>query len=159
MTSNLQIKFLADVPQHAATLAQWTIDAWGQYDPTLNLQAAIAGMQDKLNKDKIPLAFVAFIDNQPVGMVTLKDKIKPKGYEDRDLWLGSHWVIDEYRNQGVGAALLEHACAKAREFGYKKISVWDSNPENPGWYKQHGWKEFAKDTYQNHPIVFLEYDL
>lgn len=159
MAINLQIKCLADVPKYVPTLAQWTMDAWGGYDPTLSLQIATASVQDKLNKHKIPLAFVALVDNKPVGMVTLKDNIKPKGYEDRNLWLGSHWVVESYRKQGVGTALLEHACSKAKEFGYKKISVWDSNPENPKWYEQHGWKKFARDTYQNHPIVFLELDL
>ncbi len=159
MIDNMHIEYLADVPEHIPVLAQWTMDAWGQYDPSLTLQGAMASMQDKLNKDQIPIAFVALIGNKPVGMVTLKAKIKPKNYADRNLWLGSHWVIEAYRHQGIGTALLDHACSKARALGYQKISVWDSYPEGPDWYKSRGWTQFAIDHYQNHTITLLELDL
>lgn len=157
MSVNIQIKYLADVPQHVPVLAQWTYEAWGKYDPSLSLENATDSLKEKsLNRDKIPLTFVALSDNKPVGMVSLKPKIVVEGYSDRDLWLGSYWVIDEYRDQGIGTQLLEKVYAKAHDLGFKKISLFASDPKAPAWYAQHGWREFAKDTYQGHPVVLME---
>ncbi|HSX21008.1 MAG TPA: GNAT family N-acetyltransferase [Gammaproteobacteria bacterium] len=157
--ANVQIKYLAEVPQHVQTLAQWSYDAWSQYDPTLTLENSTASFKDKLNKDKLPLTFVAISDNQPVGMVSLKTKIKVGGHEDRDLWLGSYWVVDDYRDQGIGTQLLEKAYSKARELGHKKISLFASDPSAPEWYSKHGWKQFGTDTYQGHTVALMEYIL
>lgn len=159
MSAIVQIQYLADVPQHIPVLAQWTQEAWGKYDPTLNIKDTIASLNAKLNKDKVPLTFVAISDNKPVGMISLKPEIKVKGYNDHDLWLGSFWVIDEYRDQGIGTKLLEKVYAKARELGYTKISLFASDPKSPEWYGQRGWKQFATDTYQDHKVVLMEYKL
>ncbi len=159
MSSDTQIKYLADVPQYAPTLAQWTYDAWGKYDPTLTLENATSSLKQKLNKDKIPLAFVAISNDEPVGMVNLKSTIKPQGYEYRNLWLGSLWVAEGHRSQGVGTQLLEAAYKKAKELGFKKISVFESDPEMAIWYAENGWKQFATDEYQTHTIALLEHTL
>lgn len=159
MSANVKIQYLVDVPQHVDTLAQWTVDAWGKYDPTLNITNATAALTAKRNKDKVPFTLVAINGSEPVGMVSLKSKIKVAGYEDRNLWLGSYWVIEQYRDQGIGTQLLKQAYAKARELGYKKISLFASDPKAPEWYARQGWKQFATDTYQGHTVVLMEYIL
>lgn len=153
----VQIKYLADVPEFVPELAQWTLDAWGKYDPSLNLNSITNSLKNKLNKDQVPMTFVAVAGNKPVGMISIKPEIKVKGYEDRNLWLGSFWVLEEFRDQGIGTILLDKAYSKSRELGHNKISLFASDPNAPIWYSNHGWKQFAEDTYQGHPVVLMEY--
>lgn len=159
MADQVQIKYLAEVPHFVPTLAQWTMDAWSKYDPALNLSNVTASLKEKLNTDKIPLTLVAISGDKPVGMVSLKPKVKVAGYEDRNLWLGSYWVHEEHRNKGIGTQLLDKAYAKARDLGYKKMSLFASDPRAPEWYYSHGWEQFATDTYQGHEVVLMEYAL
>jgi len=159
LLDDVQIKYLADVPQFIPTLAEWTFAAWGKYDPTLSVAGSIESLHKNLNKDKIPLTFVVLKEDQPIATVTLKPSVKVTGYADRDLWLGSFWVLDGYRDQGVGLWLLEQAYRKARELGFNKISLFASDPNAALWYAQHGWRKFAVDTYQNHTVSLLEHDL
>lgn len=90
-------------------------------------------------------------------MISIKPEIKVAGYEDRNLWLGSFWVVEEHRDQGIGTLLLDKAYAKSRELGHHKMSLFASDPSAPIWYSNHGWKQFAKDTYQGHAVVLMEY--
>lgn len=157
MAEQVQIKYLADVPEFVPELAQWTLDAWSKYDPTLTVNGVTNSLKNKLNKDQLPITFVAIVANKPVGMISIKPEVKVAGYEDRNLWLGSFWVVAEQRDQGIGTQLLNKAYAKARELGHHKISLFASDPSAPIWYGNHGWKEFAKDTYQGHPVILMEY--
>lgn len=154
---DIHIKFLADVSQHIPILAQWTYDAWKQYDPTLRLENIIESLKKNLNTDKIPLTYVAIHNGKPVGMVSLKPKIKLADYTDRPLWLGSYFVIEAYRGRGIGTQLLDSAFNKARELGYPKISLFTSNPLAALGYEKKGWKKFATDSYQEHAVVLMEY--
>lgn len=92
-------------------------------------------------------------------MVSLKTKIKVPGYTDRKLWLGSYFVVEEYRSQGVDKKLMTAAFDKAKELGFNKISLFSSDTNAAAWYAKHGWVEFAKDTYQNHSVSLMEYKL
>jgi GNAT superfamily N-acetyltransferase len=156
LVKNLQVKYLADVPEFISILAQWTYDAWSQYDPTLTVDRAVGSLMRRLNRDEIPLTFVAIYNSNPIATVTLKQSIPVPGYEDRDLWLGSFWVEEDYRDQGVGQHMLECAYKKARELGYKKISLFASDPEMANWYAQHGWTKFDTAPFHEHTVTLFE---
>jgi GNAT superfamily N-acetyltransferase len=159
LTADLHLVYLADAPELIPVLADWTFAAWSKYDPSLTKEGIINSLQGKLYKDKIPLAFAALYNSNPVGMANLKDKIKFAGYEDRKLWLGSFWVVPEFGGRGIEEFIIENACTKARQLGFNKISVFESDPKVAALHKQLGGKQFAMDTYQNHPVTMLEYIL
>lgn len=159
LLNQIEIKYLADVPELVPTIAKWSYDTWGKYDPNLSVESEVKSFGEKLNKDKVPMAFVALNNNQPIATVNLKKGIPVQGYEDRDLWLGCFIVADEYKNLGIGTHLLEHAFNEAKKLGYSKISLFTSNPESAKWYAMHGWKQFATDVYQGHPVTLFERNL
>lgn len=159
LIDNIQIKYLADVPEFISVLAQWSYDAWSQYDPSLSIEQSVGSLIMKLNRDKIPLVFVAIYNSNPIATVTLKEKIKIPGYEDRDLWLGSLWVEEEYRKQGIGQCMLDCAYNKAHELGYTRISLFASDPVAAAWYIKYGWRKFAVDTFNHHEVALLEHVL
>lgn len=154
---NVNIKYLVDAQQYIPTIAQWIYEQWNKYDPTLSVERISASLKQRLNKDKIPLVLMALVNNDLVGVVSLKNSIRIPGYEDRDLWLGNLIVARNYRNQGIGRLLLNQAYNKMKELGFKKISLYTTVPEAIYWYVKNGWTQFAVDTYQGNPAWLFEY--
>ena len=157
LIDNVQVKYLADAPEFISVLAQWNYDAWSQYDPTLSIERSVGNLMSQLNRDKIPLVLLFMYNSNPIGTVTLKDKIKVPGYEDRDLWLGSFMVEEDYRGQGLGQYMLDCAYKKAKELGYAKISLFASDPEAAAWYARRGWTKFDVAKFHDHQVTLLEH--
>jgi predicted N-acetyltransferase YhbS len=154
---DVQIKFLADVPFMVPVLAQWTYDAWSKYDPELTVDRAMESLIQRFNRDVVPLTLVAFDDDTPVGMVSLKQQIRVPGYSDKTPWLGSLYVIPSYKDQGVGTQLMQAIHAKAAELGFKKIYLFTSESEMISWYEKLGWQQFATDTFHGKPVTLMNF--
>jgi len=154
---DIQIKFLAEVPFLVPVLAQWTYDAWSQYDPDLTVDRAMESLIQRFNSDAVPLTLVAFDGDTPVGMVSLKEQIRVPGYADKTPWLGSMFVLPTYKGQGVGTQLLQAIHAKASELGFKTIYLFTSEADKVSWYEKLGWQQFAKDTYHAKPVTLMSY--
>ncbi len=156
---DIQIKFLADVPFLVPILAQWTYDAWSQYDPELTLERAMESLIQRFNRDVVPLTLVAFDGDTPVGMVSLKEDIRIPGYSDKTPWLGSLYVIPDYQGQEVGTQLMLAIHAKAVELGFPKIYLFISDANIISWYEKLGWQQFASDTFYGKNITLLSLTL
>jgi GNAT superfamily N-acetyltransferase len=75
-------------------------------------------------------AYVAEIDGQPVGTVTVNAEFLRQLYV-----LPAHW------GSGVGTALLERGLARMRERGAARAKLWTLKGNNRGrrFYERHGW--------------------
>jgi len=149
------INFLADNPELVSTLAEWTYDAWSQYDPELTIERATQSLVRSQNREKIPLSFVALDGARPIGMATLKESIRVPGYQMKTPWLGSFYVQPDYHNQGVGSALLDAIYAKAKKLGYKVVYLFASDASVVPWYEKHGWQRFATDTFYEREVTLM----
>lgn len=156
---NVEIKYLIDAREHVQTLAKWICEEWNSYDPTLTVERATQSLENRLNKDRIPLVLIVLADNDLAGSLSLKESIRIPGYEDREVWLGNFIVAKNYRNRGIGSLLLKQIRHKAKELGFKKISLFTTVPEAVDWYLKKGWRQFAVDTYQGNKAWLFEYIL
>jgi GNAT superfamily N-acetyltransferase len=84
-------------------------------------------------------AFVAWLDNKPVGAV--------------EMFLGSQsagihalTLLDEYQGRGIGSALVEQACNDAHEMGSTTIGLLAST-EGQRLYLRRGFREVARFGY------------
>ena len=69
------IKSLTTCPETIPQLANlWYEGISKHWVPNASLERAEASLKNHLNSDKLPLTFVAFQENQPVGMASLRDK-------------------------------------------------------------------------------------
>lgn len=155
----MTIQFLADNSELVPTLAQWTYDAWSQYDPELTVDRATQSLGISQNREKIPLTFVALDGEIPIGMATLKESIRVPGYQMKTPWLGSFYVLPEYKNQGVGSALLDAIYAKAKKLGYKTVYLFASDSLIVPWYEKQGWEQFATDTFYGREVTLMRHQL
>ena len=60
--------YLADCPETIPTLARWFYEEWGHLVPERTLKRNEEQLRQRLNRNKIPLALVAFSGKQPFGL-------------------------------------------------------------------------------------------
>ena len=79
-------------------------------------EARIKKLKAHMNRDKLPIAWVAHANGQPLGTAALRVH-DLEGREDLTPWLGGVFVGSHFRRLGIGAALcatVEDGC-NARE--------------------------------------------
>lgn len=69
---SIQIDYLANYPKCVPKLANWFYDEWNEFYDGMTVKDVAKTINDRLNYDKIPLAFVAFYNKTVVGTVCLK---------------------------------------------------------------------------------------
>lgn len=91
--------------------------------------------------------FVATVDDEVIGWVHLDLPETEKLKHTAVLTVG---VLDEYRDRGLGAALLSRGVEWARDRDYEKLynSAPSTNEDAIGFLEAHGWKTEA--TRKNH---------
>ncbi|MCL5093887.1 MAG: GNAT family N-acetyltransferase [Patescibacteria group bacterium] len=136
-----KITYLKDYPEFIPTVAKWVYEEWADKNKK-SLKQVIQEFENYCNKDKIPIAFVAVDRETPVGLINIwENDLDSK--EDLTPWVAAFYVIPEYRNKGVGKALMEKALGKAREMRFKIIYL---HAETAGeYYQKLGWK-LIEDT-------------
>lgn len=125
----IDIAYLKDYPQYLSLIAEWIFNEWGHYNPGASLDSAKSKLSEHLNKDNLPITFVALENNQPVGTCSLRinDGIRP----DLTPWLGSLYVDPNFRNRGLGEKLIDTVIRKAGSMKYPKLYLLTFNTTLP----------------------------
>ncbi|MDQ1512057.1 MAG: hypothetical protein QOG50_3901, partial [Actinomycetota bacterium] len=98
-----------------------------------------------------------FVDDDPVGCVSLCDDDIHLRYDERGPWLSGMLVIGEARNLGVGRALLHEVEVLARQFGASEL--WLHTGEASSFYERCGWivvsrkQQLREDTVMRFDLV------
>src|SRR5436189_6351881 len=100
----VQISYLIEHPGYIPELAQWLFEQWDSILGEGNPDARIKKLKAHMNRDKLPIAWVAHADGQLLGTAALRVH-DLEGREDLTPWLGGVFVGSRFRRQGIGAAL------------------------------------------------------
>lgn len=156
MNETMEIKYLADCPEVIPTLASWTFEQWGQQYKMDSVRVQFKLFADRLNRDKIPLSLVAFLDTQPVGTASLKVR-EMTTHKHLPYWLGAVFVVEQFRNRGIGTELISRATDKARDLGVETLYL--HTPDKAGLYLRLGWEEIERTVYYDHEVVIMKKEL
>ncbi len=150
---DLTIDYLKNHPEHVPTLAQWMFTTWGHYNPDSSLEKAQLKLKDHLNENRLPLAFIALVGSEPVGLCCLRenDGIRP----DLAPWLGSLFVKPAYRGQRIGEQLIDVVKRKARKLGYLELYLLAFDQTLPAWYEKLGWELLGEDYLFGHRVSVM----
>src|SRR5204863_7483747 len=100
----VQISYLIEHPEYIPQLAQWLFEEWDSILGEGTPEARIKKLKTHLNRDKLPIAWVAHANGQRLG--TAARRVHDlEGREDLTPWLGGVFVGADFRWQGIGAAL------------------------------------------------------
>ena len=154
----ITIDYLADHPELIDELARLSWKEWQdiyeQRDQTL--EHCLKNYQERMNIDRLPLAFVALHRNELVGMVSLKFHdmdTRP----DLDPWLGGLLALPAWRNRGIGTMLTQRATDEARRLNISRLYLWTPSAERL--YRKLGWQVVERTHYFGKEAVLMAIDL
>ena len=152
------IQLLADCKEHIPALSQLWFDELGQkWIPNASIERAQVVYQTHLNKDQLPLTWVAIYQDHPIGMVSLRsnDGIR----EGLMPWLGSLIIHPDYRRQKIGEKLIEVTKENAKKMGYQTLYLFALDLTIPTWYTKLGWESIGVDQLYHHPVTVMKINL
>ena len=144
---------LADVPDAIKLLARWLYDEWHVFDGR-STELIEAQLAENLNRDVIPISFVAQSDAQLLGTISIDVSDLPS-FDYLSPWVASLYVLPTARGSGIGRALVHHAQQFATSRGYSLLYLW--TPGSTRLYERCGWTIFERSTYNSKPITLMRF--
>lgn len=151
----MEIKLLIDCPELIPQLADlWYAGIGKIWVPHIKPEQAQQRFLAHCNCEQLPIMYVAIENNNPVGMVALRqnDGIRT----ELSPWLAGLVVHPNYQRHGLGRNLIEFTKDQAKTLGYDKLYLLTFDATLPNWYAKLGWNEFAKDNLFDKPITLME---
>ncbi len=151
---NITIDYLANHPELAPELARLFYEEWRMiYDQRgQSFDDVLRTCVERANIGSLPLALVAFQDEQLVGTVSLKIQdleIQP----ELTPWLGGLFVIPKWRRMGVASTLIQRAIEEAQRLKLRQLYLWTASAESL--YLKLGWSEVERTKYCGQRIVIM----
>ncbi|HEX4853512.1 GNAT family N-acetyltransferase [Arenimonas sp.] len=134
----MAIRFLADVPGHADTLAAWHHAQWSPLYDDWTLEQTQAELRDHATRRARPTTLVALEGERLLGSVSLVDEDAPELRDQGDAWLASLYVVPEARGTGLGKQLVRALVGFAAGQGVERL--WLFTPDHAGFYERLGWR-------------------
>ena len=107
----------------------------------------------------LPQTFLALIDDTPAGFVSLLANALPDDAPPElcklTPWLAGLLVDPKRRRQGVGNALVRHACSAALAAGHSAVHLFTATPS---YYTAAGWRPIAQLTVHDVPHTVMSYE-
>jgi N-acetylglutamate synthase-like GNAT family acetyltransferase len=132
----VQISYLIDHPEYIPQLAQWLFEQWDTILREKTPEARIKKLKAHMNRDELPIAWVAHADGQLLGTAALRVH-DLEGREDLTPWLGGVFVGAEFRRQRIGAALCAAVEDEARSRAIHTLYLFTLDKQ--AWYSRLGW--------------------
>jgi GNAT superfamily N-acetyltransferase len=124
---------------HAEWLRHLDRSALTQEDLTAALHQRRQAMLTHLSVDAIPSTFLAMINGQPIGSVSLIEY--HLNVEPSRVWLTNLWVAPHYRRNGIGSRLLAYAENFMAKLAFDHLYLYTFDARQ--FYQAHAW------VYQN----------
>jgi predicted N-acetyltransferase YhbS len=151
---NMLISLLADHPEYIAMLAPPAFEHWQQYGFPGTLADRRQKLREHCQREKLPIAWVAHEGDQVLGTIALRLHDLPD-YREFSPWLGGLFVLPEYRQRGVGAAL----CQTVEQFALTERGVqtlYLFTLDRQDWYASLGWAALQPCEYAGNPGTIMQ---
>jgi GNAT superfamily N-acetyltransferase len=153
----MKIDLLKNHQQHIPTLARWFKEESPDYFQDKSLEdVAQDQFMSRLNDDVLPVSFIAYEAELPVGTIALLEA-SVTTHDHLTPWLGGLHVHPEFRHRGIGSKLVQAGIEKAIALGFDYLYAGVSSAEDH--YIARGWEIFEKLSYHGKPLSILRLDL
>jgi N-acetylglutamate synthase-like GNAT family acetyltransferase len=144
----VQISYLIEHPEYIPQLAQWLFEQWDSILGEKTPEARIKKLKAHMNRDQLPIAWVAHANGQLLGTAALRVH-DLEGREDLTPWLGGVFVGSHFRRQCTGTAL----CATVEnEAPSREIStLYLFSLDKQAWYLRLGWTVLGPCVWHERP--------
>lgn len=166
----ITIKLLKDRPDCIPVLASIWHDVLGKiWLPDISEDSIVKDLEFNLNSYSLPLTFVAFNGNIPVGMCSLceNDGIRPDFiYHNLSPeclgkigWLADLVVSNISQKIGIGSKLIKEVINKARQMSLVKLYLFTFDKTLTRYYQRLGWSVIGVDKFKGRPVTVMSIDL
>lgn len=147
------IQPLAQVRHLVPTISHWLLSEWpdwyGEGGPgDLNVDVTAFAASELA----LPIGFVAFVKETPVGFGALKAESIPS-HRHLTPWAAAGFVLPECRGQGIGVLILQAMVAHAETLGYGH--VYCATSTSVSLLHRAGWHVVEKIVYAGEPMVIF----
>ena len=134
----IRIAHLADHRDKIPALTGWLYAEFNHLTPAQLMIQRGRRLAESAQKNGIPITFIALEGNKLVGSISLL----PYSVSHRALTplMADVFVTPDYRNRGIGAALVKHLLQYAETQGLEKVYLFTTDAE--GYYARLGWRSF-----------------
>ena len=153
MTERASVRLLADVPDVIATLAMWYKQEWAAWFSTMTLVEIEADFRSVANRDRLPIALVAFdAASQVLGVCSIRDDpFEP--YPHASPWLRGLYVHAPFRGRGVAGDLIAAACEHAARLQIPKLYAATHTAVST--FERAGWLGFDQVLHQGETLTIF----
>jgi predicted N-acetyltransferase YhbS len=144
----VRISYLFEQPQYIPQLAQWLFEQWDTILGEKTSATRINKLNTHLNRDQLPIAWVAHANGQLLGTAALR-VYDLEGREDLTPWLGGVFVGSQFRRRGIGATLCATVEEAARSRGTQILYLFTLDKQ--AWYLRQGWTVLAPCVWHDRP--------
>jgi N-acetylglutamate synthase-like GNAT family acetyltransferase len=145
----VRISYLIEHPEYIPQLAQWLFEQWDSILGEETPEARIKKLKAHMNRDKLPIAWVAHASGQLFGTAALRVHDLERR-EDLSPWLGGVFVASHFRRQGIGAALCATVEDEARSRGIETLYLFTLDKQ--AWYSRLGSTVLSPCVWQQRPV-------
>ena len=129
-------------------MGQWLFEEWDAILGEKTPEARIKKLNAHMNRDQLPIAWVAHANGQLLGTAALRVH-DLEGREDLTPWLAGVFVAPQFRRCGVGAALCATVEEAAHSQGIKTLYLFTLDKQQ--WYSRQGWEVLAPCVWHERP--------
>jgi GNAT superfamily N-acetyltransferase len=144
----VQVSYLIDYAEYIPQLAQWLFEQWNSILGETTPEARIKKLNAHMNRDQLPIAWVAHANGQLLGTAALRVH-DLEGREDLTPWLGGVFVASRFRRRGIGAALCGTVEDAARTRGIQSLYLFTLDKQ--AWYSRQDWRILAPRVWHERP--------
>lgn len=151
----MRIENLSENPALIPVVARWIYDEWRHLIPQDSLEAWTRHFTDRLCRRRIATTFLAFNQKDPAGSASLvahdldiRENLSP--------WLAEVYVRPEYRQRGIGSALVQRVVREAEVLDVQTLYLYTFDRE--AFYERLGWAVMEQTEYRGKPITIMRYE-
>ena len=143
----MRISYLADQPALAEQLIPELLEHWKTVRPEDTAESRNAKFRAHLNRDTLPIAWVAHDGGKVLGTAALR-ATDLEGREDLSPWLGGVFVRPQFRNRGIASSLCRVVELKAHRLRAKTIHLFAL--DHASLYSRLGWQTLERWQWRGH---------
>jgi GNAT superfamily N-acetyltransferase len=148
----MEVSYLQDHPEFIPVLAPAIVSHYRAIVPEENMKSRTEKLRWHMNKNKLPIAWVAHSHGEGFGMAALRVH-DLEGREDLTPWLGGVFVRPEHRRRGVASTLCRAVEAKAWSLGFETLYLFTTDQQSL--YSRLGWRLWEKAAWRGNPIDIM----
>ena len=152
----MEIAYLADHEGAIGEIARWFYGEWSYLYPEKTMDDVKNGVAERTNRDRVPMALVAFEGAILAGTVCLKTHDMDTRL-DLSPWLAGLYVAGPRRGRGIGTALVKAVEQEATALGIRKLYLY--TPSAEVFYLKMGWLTREATEYHGTKVTIMEKEM